>query len=414
MGAETAEKTPVIKTSGPRLRGTEGIRGFFSLLVVLVHVALTLPAAGHGPTGRWNQFIGLSFHALTMFFVLSAFLLYLPYVRHVLVGRRVLSSREYYLNRFLRVAPAYVVIFVFCALVLGSVVIAPLGRGDTADSVTEHLGRMTDPIDFLLNLTLLQGYVPSGVRTGMMVSWSLVPEIGFYLVLPLLAFVAMKMARFLPKMVALLAPAVFLVVLGRLTAMICGAIAGSKPLDMHTQMLYGESWNAVVYNALPGQAHIFGVGMAIAVFYVAAVEGVISTRTVSVLRWLCVVVLALGVVRVVVDDTAFGTLTGSIVCGAFLAWLVLPSPSRQRRWAEAVLESRPLQFVGLISLSLYLWHFPIIAFAYQHLDFMVYDSTVGMLISLAVTLAVSIPLSWLTFRWVELPAMQRKKLTRST
>ena len=77
-----------------RLSGVEGIRGIACITILVVHVVLTLPKSGVDPTGRLGQVTTLAMHSLTMFFVLSGFLLYLPFVRHVMSGRATLSTRD--------------------------------------------------------------------------------------------------------------------------------------------------------------------------------------------------------------------------------------------------------------------------------------------------------------------------------
>ena len=61
-----------------------------------------------------------------------------------------------------------------------------------------------------------------------------------------------------------------------------------------------------------------------------------------------------------------------------------------------LLTSRPMVFIGLISYSLYLWHWPLIAYL-NYLEIPINLPVGGMLI------AVSILLSWLSWRYVEVP-----------
>jgi peptidoglycan/LPS O-acetylase OafA/YrhL len=405
-----SDKVPTRPASLGRLSGVEGIRGLACITILVVHVALTLPKSGVDPTGRLGQVTTLAMHSLTMFFVLSGFLLYIPFVRHVMSGRPTLSTSDYYLNRVLRIAPGYLVIFPICALVLGSVVIAPLAAGDVPASVNHHFGRMTNPGDFLLNLSLLQGYVPSGVRTGLMVSWSLVPEIGFYLVLPLLALIGARLARRIPPFAAMLIPPVLMIVIGRVAVSFVNAHAAlAAPADREA-LLHGHSWYAVINNSLLGNAHILGIGMGVAVFLVAAADGTIGRRVVAGVRGLSALILLLILVDVILKPVTFGTWTGSIVCGAFLAWVMLPASGRLRSVAHWCLDSPPVQFLGKISYSLYLWHFPLVAFALLHFGFMKYDSIPSFLLSLAVVLVAAISLSWVTYTFIEAPALRRKRV----
>ena len=67
---------------------------------------------------------------------------------------------------------------------------------------------------------------------------------------------------------------------------------------------------------------------------------------------------------------------------------------------------RPLVGVGLISYSAYLWHQPLLAFAKLR---SIEPPGPLLLGSLA---AASLPLAWLTWRYVETPFRQRQRFTR--
>jgi peptidoglycan/LPS O-acetylase OafA/YrhL len=76
-----------------------------------------------------------------------------------------------------------------------------------------------------------------------------------------------------------------------------------------------------------------------------------------------------------------------------------------------VLESRVLVAVGLASYSLFLWHYPILWWLRDH------GLTLGggwgaLLINVVIVGAIAGALSALTYRYVELPALRRKRSTR--
>ncbi|MEE9321315.1 MAG: acyltransferase family protein [Granulosicoccus sp.] len=76
------------------------------------------------------------------------------------------------------------------------------------------------------------------------------------------------------------------------------------------------------------------------------------------------------------------------------AMLILFSTSTS---VSKILSYTPLVFIGLISYPLYLYHNPIIS--YVHF----FKLTVSNGVLLAIVLAISIPLSWLTYRYIEMP-----------
>jgi peptidoglycan/LPS O-acetylase OafA/YrhL len=93
------------------------------------------------------------------------------------------------------------------------------------------------------------------------------------------------------------------------------------------------------------------------------------------------------------------------------AAVVLPDPTRERIPRPVrLLESRALVAVGVVSYSLFLWHDPIIFWLRAHgLTMGGWD---GILVNLLVTSVIAGALSTLTYRFVERPALKRKRSTR--
>ena len=116
-----------------------------------------------------------------MFFVLSGFLLYRPFAAAIVRATAPPSIRRYFVNRVLRIIPAYWVVLL--------VVAACFQRG-----------LLDRPVQLVANMLFLQdfdpGYVP-GVFTGYGIApaWSLCVEVMFYLCLPLLAVFGLALRR---------------------------------------------------------------------------------------------------------------------------------------------------------------------------------------------------------------------------
>ncbi len=71
--------------------------------------------------------------------------------------------------------------------------------------------------------------------------------------------------------------------------------------------------------------------------------------------------------------------------------------STQLGWAGALLRSRVMVFLGLISYSLYLWHWPLLALAHA-----THQGTIPVAIRAGLC-AVAVLLAWMSYRWVEQP-----------
>ncbi|MET0315370.1 MAG: acyltransferase family protein, partial [Rhodococcus fascians] len=72
----------------------------------------------------------------------------------------------------------------------------------------------------------------------------------------------------------------------------------------------------------------------------------------------------------------------------------------------------PLEYVGTISLSVYLWHFPVLIMV-GRFGWMAGDSPVGMLWNFVVVTAVSVLFGTITYRLVEKPALMLARKYKS-
>jgi peptidoglycan/LPS O-acetylase OafA/YrhL len=79
------------------------------------------------------------------------------------------------------------------------------------------------------------------------------------------------------------------------------------------------------------------------------------------------------------------------------AWLVIYSGGTGRSFVRAILSFRPLVFIGVISYSLYLWHWPIIVFS-RHLPIHIPEKA-----EIPFVLVSSVTLAFLSFEYIERP-----------
>jgi peptidoglycan/LPS O-acetylase OafA/YrhL len=140
------------------------LRAIGAIMVVLTHAAFN--------TGRIND--GWSGAALarfdfgvTLFFVLSGFLLARPWFIAAALGEDRPSARHYLWKRALRILPLYWIVVVV-ALVFDP-------ANDDADWV-----------DWVTNLTFTQLYQPGLLPSSLTQMWSLCTEVAFYVLLPLI------------------------------------------------------------------------------------------------------------------------------------------------------------------------------------------------------------------------------------
>ena len=92
------------------------------------------------------------------------------------------------------------------------------------------------------------------------------------------------------------------------------------------------------------------------------------------------------------------------------AGLVIFSGNKEKTTITAkILSIRPLVFIGLISYSLYLWHWPIITFYKE------YSGQVSLSVATAIIISlISIIISYFSWKFIENPFRKRKKLKDET
>jgi peptidoglycan/LPS O-acetylase OafA/YrhL len=152
------------------------VRAAGALMVLLTHAAFN--------TGRINDgWVGAMLarfdFGVTLFFVLSGFLLSRPWFLAAALGRREPSSRHYLWKRALRILPLYWVVVVV------AFVVDPANKNATWQ-------------DWVSHLTLTQLYRHELLASSLTQMWSLCTEVAFYVVLPFLclALIGRRTATF--------------------------------------------------------------------------------------------------------------------------------------------------------------------------------------------------------------------------
>jgi peptidoglycan/LPS O-acetylase OafA/YrhL len=400
MARATADPVP----STSRLAGVEGLRALAATSIVVYHCwRYSSPDGAPVDLGPLSRFVLPHLPVgVTLFFTLSGFLLYRPLAASVLRQTRRPRVRRYLRNRALRILPAYWAIL----LATGVVLPAALVRHSPT---TLDLGRLIGQPEVLLsNAVLLQNYVPRALETGIGPAWSLAVEIVFYLVLPLLGWLAMVCARRATtpsgRMRATLVPVGVLFVIGLLSKASFSWLAASTGY-----------WPAMLARSFAYHADLFAFGMALATLKVNLEDG--RVRLPVWWRKAAGATLALtAMLTVLLSDRgllpAWGILNPyqrmtALSCALLLAVVVLhePEPTTLPR-VTRLLEARILVAVGLVSYSLFLWHEPIVRLLQR--EHLTVRGVGGFWVNLVLLGLVSGGLSALTYRWVERPALSRK------
>ena len=386
-------------STGQRLPGIEGLRALAALSILLVHTWVEA-----GPTGpvKFTPLVDHHLHDLgygvTLFFTLSGFLLYRPFASAILQGSRQLNLLNYLKNRALRILPGYWAVLLFCALGIGGLFLH--SGGGLVD------GRLTNPSLLLRAALLVQNYDPRTMLTGIGPAWSLAVEVVFYLILPLLAWLAWRLGSARGRsgrVIVALAPPALLLLVGLAGKAIAAFVV---PPDRITHG-WGTDWHSVLEYSFVGQADLFSFGMTLAVLHYFWREGRLRLPRHS---HLLIALGALGSYLVVAKASPFGSQLSyspyntviAFACTLLLALVVLAKP--ERSWLVRLLEARPLMAIGIISYSVFLWHHPLIRVArHYHLTF---DGRSGLLLNLGIILSVTLVFSFVTYRYIEAPALR--------
>jgi peptidoglycan/LPS O-acetylase OafA/YrhL len=338
------------------IRALDGLRAIAALSVLTFHVYLT----GKYEYTTRSLWVGDFFYFLAsgvhLFFVLSGFLLFLPYARAILHAQPLPSAKRFYKRRALRILPAYLVCLTLLMLLVPITYSGLLLGGD-----------------FFTHVIFIHDAFPPFAQDIEGPLWTLAVEVQFYLALPLLALI----------LAHIVGPARSL---GRLTAGIGGIILCALALRTIDGLVMAHllSWSTVfqtigqIYvlvtmGTLGKFLEVFAVGMLCAVLYVATVEDKLLTIAQQQLAaWFmlvaAIVLLAILIPFQVYTSTRYAPGTNMGVPGVIVPGLIgfgyatlLLAIVWGHKLIRAPFEFYPLRFIGLISFSLYLWHLPIIA-----------------------------------------------------
>ena len=383
----------------------DGLRGVGAFAIVIAHVWLNLGSAA--PLGRLPSLIQRAPLFLVMFFVLSAFLLYRPFVAAGLTGRPA-RVRRYAANRVRRIVPAYLLVLGVSGFVVGAATVAPFRVDAGMPPTLPETGWLwTHPALTLVNGSLLQTLLPGTVMTGIGPAWTLTVELCFYLLLPVLAGLAFAVGTRrlgVPAGVtAWLGPALLLVT-GLVTKWIHVhvVLAGMTPVEAFFAD-WGPTWQAVFARSVLVQADLLGIGMACAVLLVRW-RG--TSRTPLRLAAIAGLVLG-GLLVAALLPTWYDTGWGLFWAGVILLIATRPPGPGLGRVA-GFFAWRPVHWAGEVSYSVYLWHLPVIL-VLARAGWTAPQTSAGFVLNCAVVVAVTYALAHLTWCFVERPVLRRAR-----
>lgn len=353
-------------------RHIDGLRAIAVLAVVAFHAGVPWLPGGY---------VGVD-----VFFVISGFLITGLLLREF-ENRGDISLVGFYERRVRRLAPALLLVLAV-TLVLGAVYLVPIGG--------EQQGLAKSAIATLLlgsNVWFahaIGGYFDAPAAAHPLLhTWSLSVEEQFYLVWPTLLLLAGRWALRRSREPARAAAAV-LAVVG----------AASLALSIFSTTPYPE----FAFYGSPTRAWEFAIG-GLAFFVVRRRSTPLPLA--QPMAWVGLAMVLWACVTFVEAKTPFpGWRAGIPALGAGL--VILGGEHAGKGWCTRLLSLRPLVLVGLISYSLYLWHWPLLVVARLE--------TLGEIgpWGIAAICLLSFVLAWLTFVFVENPLRRRQYALMAT
>lgn len=328
----------------------DGLRAVAVLPVVLFHVGLETVSGG---------FVGVD-----VFFVISGYLITSIIVSELRDNR--FSLITFYERRIRRIFPALLVM-IGTVLVLGPLLFMP---DDLRNAAKSAVAATLFSSNFLFFMEA--GYFDAAAFTKPLLhTWSLAIEEQFYIVVPLLL---MLLARGR----------------GRFGLWIGGLTVASLLLSVLTT----AQLPTAAYYLLPWRAWELGIGALLAL-------GVVPALTHRGIRE-AAALLGLGailVTAVLLDKST--PFPGAIALVPVLGTaLVLHAGAAGPSLVSRVLSLGPFVWIGKLSYSLYLWHWPVIVF------FVYWKMDMPSGIEIPALIGLSLLLAWLSWRFVERPFRQ--------
>ncbi|HLZ03205.1 MAG TPA: acyltransferase family protein [Bradyrhizobium sp.] len=345
---------PIAGEHGPHVikyrPDVDGLRAVAVISVVIFHAFPTLLSGG---------FVGVD-----VFFVISGYLITSIIVSDLDDGR--FSFATFYTRRIRRLFPALLVVLAAC-LVAGWFLLLP----DEYQQLGKHVA---GGAAFIANFIFWKeaNYFDTSANTKILLHlWSLGVEEQYYLIWPALVL-AVRKTRFNLALISIV------------------LLVGSFAISVHSA---ATNPPAAFYSPLSRFWELLAGGL---LAYFTQLRPVLRKPLPLVLceamALLGALLLAVAIVKITPKTTFPGWWALLPVLGTCL--LVLAGPLA---WLNSrVLSNRAVVWIGLISYPLYLWHWPLLAFAHN-----AYAEPSWML-RLELVVA-SVVLAWLTYRFIETP-----------
>ncbi|MDA0182646.1 acyltransferase [Solirubrobacter phytolaccae] len=370
----------------PRFPLLDPLRAIAAIFVVVTHTTQLGGFNAGEFLGAWTARLD---SGVAIFFVLSAFLLYRPFVRARLDGRAPVKVGRYAWRRALRILPAYW---------LAVVILGLLDPDRNPGLFGEH---------WWVYWGLLQSWSEHTIINGIGVAWSLSVEAAFYVLLPVYAALMARLLRGRDRDTQ-----------ARLELLI---LAGSAVLALIVRAIVASfDPHGPFGNQLPGTWLWFTGGLVLAVTSAWGVQSravrFAAERPLACwgLAFACLTASAwaIGMPRDPFSpDISNASLQLKHLLYAGMAFfLVAPMVFHdgRRSLPTMLLSTRLLAWLGLVSYGIFLWHQ---TFVFEFLDTRVWPPVAGMALYTVLVIAAATACAAASYYLVERPLLRFKEPT---
>ena len=339
------------------------LRGIAILMVIIVHTNQYSNGYHNVNLSRLTEYCA---RGVQLFFVLSAFTLYYSY--HHRKTEQTHVFRSFFIRRIFRIAPMYYLGIIYYLI---------------QNCIDKKYFLVADKnfssLNVLSNFTFLNGFNPYWINDLVPGGWSVAVEFTFYAVLPVLFIMITNLNKALNFF---------------LLSVILKSVAEFW-LAKHNITGDNRIWTDFLFYYFPSQLPVFATG--IITYFVVISKKNTAYETGKLLLILSVVLLYKVFTNyslVFSDHIIFGVAFACVVVALSL-------------FSHQVSFNPFVQYLGTLSFSMYLIHFAVLHWlvAFNLADF-ASNSIINFLIRLVIALSLTTFLSFLTYRFIEIPTQK--------
>lgn len=329
-----------LQTAAPPGRGASASRGpragFRTDIQALRALAIGLVVVNH----LWPHRLTGGYVGVDVFFVISGFLI-TSHLAQQMRDRGRIALGEFYARRIRRLLPAALLVLAVTAVLVA--VFLPYPRWQR--NGLEILGSAAYVENWVLAAFSVNYSALNDSASAVQHFWSLSVEEQFYLVWPLLLLGSAALLTRMPRAVSLR------------RALLAG-VGVVGVLSLVTSVLLTAATPSQAYFVTVTRAWEFAAGAAVALGAHRLALGRRGRGLIVFGGFVAIVAAAL-----VFDETTSFPGSAALLPVVGTAAIIAAGGGSERAWHAPVTASRPVQWVGDISYSLYLWHWPLIVIA---------------------------------------------------